>query len=236
MVKKLIKRTAMYILIVITGYVAIGYLLHLVVFPESKPAVSNYFKPGQQFYSKAEGFKQTIVKQENEHVYCSLEIDPFADGPPKHIHTSFDETFQVHNGTLSVWVDGKVVRVQPGDTLFVPRGTPHKPFNETADTIRVKGEVAFPEKFAYHLPQVYGVMDNTPGIAASPKAILQMSLFWSEGFDSYVADGPPIQVQKTIGFMLTPITRLMGYKSYYKEYDIENINKVAATRPVSQKL
>jgi mannose-6-phosphate isomerase-like protein (cupin superfamily) len=234
MIKKVIKKTAMYILIFFTAYLAIGYLFHLVLLPESKPSVSGYFKPGQQFYSKAEGFTQTVVKQENEHVYCSLEIDPFAGGPPKHIHATFDEYFQVSNGTLSVWVDGKVIRLKPGDTLFVPRGTPHKPFNETADTIRMKGVVAFPEKFAYHLPQVYGIMDNTPGFGMTPKTILQMSLFSSEGFDSYTADGPPVAVQKAMSFLLVPLTRLMGYKSYYKEYDIANQNKVRSNGSLSK--
>lgn len=198
----------------------VGYLFHLAILPEEKPQISNYFKPGQVFYSKAEGFKQTVLKQEDEHVHCSLEVEPFADGPLKHIHTGFDEFFEVSNGELSVWVDGKVIKLQPGDTLFVPRGTPHKPFNETADTIHVKGSIAFPEKFAYHLTQVYGVMDNVSDFGKSPSTILQMSLFWSSGFDSYIAEGPPVFVQKTIGFLLAPLSRVLRYKSFYKEYDI----------------
>jgi mannose-6-phosphate isomerase-like protein (cupin superfamily) len=222
MFKKVIKKTAMYILITLAGYLAIGYLLHLVIFPETKPEVSTYFKPGQEFYSKAEGFRQRVLKQENEHVFCSLEIEPFAGGPPKHIHTGFDEFFKVSNGELSVWMNGKVIKLQRGDSLFVPRGTPHKPFNETADTIRTEGVIAFPEKFAYHLPQVYGIMDNLPDFGKSPETLLQMCIFSSEGFDSYVADGPPVFIQKTMSFLLVPLTRMLGYKSYYKEYDIHN--------------
>src|SRR5919106_1561967 len=103
MFKKVLKKSSMYILIALVGYLAIGYFLHLVIFPEKKPEVSTYFKPGQQFYSKSEGFKQTVLKQENQHVFCSLEIEPFAGGPPKHIHTNFDEQFEVSNGELSVW-------------------------------------------------------------------------------------------------------------------------------------
>src|SRR5688500_12753521 len=98
MFKKVLKTTAMIVLMAFAGYLAIGYLLHLVIFPESKPEVSSYFRPGQKFYSKTEGFRQTVVKQENEQVFCSLEVEPFADGPPRHIHTSFDELFAVKNG------------------------------------------------------------------------------------------------------------------------------------------
>ncbi len=215
----------MYFVIALFAYLAIGYLFHLVIFPESKPDVTTYFQPGQTFFSKTEGVHQTVVKQENGMVYCSTIIDPFADGPPKHVHTDFDERFEVTNGELSVWVDGKVVKLKPGDSLFVPRGTPHKPFNETNETIVTKGTIAFPEKFAYYLTQVYGVMDNEPNFGKTPETAFQMALFSSAGFDSYLADGPPVGVQKATGFLLTPAIRLAGYKSFYPEYDIRKNQK-----------
>jgi mannose-6-phosphate isomerase-like protein (cupin superfamily) len=220
MIKKIVKKMFMYLMLIIAVYLIAGNLFHRVIFPENKPEVSTYFKPGQQFYSNTEGFRQTVEKQESGHVFCSLEVEPFAGGPPKHIHTGFDEFFEISNGELTVWVDGEIKKIHPGERLFIPKGTPHKPYNETADTIHVKGAIAFPEKFAYYLPQVYGVMDNTPGFDKSPKAILQMALFANAGFDSYAADGPPVFVQKAMSFFLAPLARLSGYKSYYKEYDI----------------
>lgn len=194
-------------------------LLHRVVLTENKPEISTYFKPGQQFYSRAEGFRQTVVKQENGFVYCHLEIEPFADGPPKHIHADFDETFEIENGELSVWVDDEVKKLHPGETLFVPKGMPHKPFNETGDTIHVKGAFAFPEKFAFHLLQVYALMDEEPELVNSPQMLLQMALLTRAGFDSYRADGLPVFVQKAMAFVLAPFARLAGYKSYYEKYD-----------------
>ncbi|MES2747660.1 MAG: cupin domain-containing protein [Bacteroidota bacterium] len=226
MFKKIIKKTAMYFFIAIASYLAIGYLFHLVIFPEKKPDVKTYFKPGQTFYSKSEGFKQTVIKQENGHVYCSLEVEPFADGPPKHVHSNFDEQFEIANGELTLWIDGKIVKLHPGEKVFVPRGTPHQPYNETADTIHIKGSADFPEKFAYYLTQVYGVMDNTPGFGKSPETVFQMALFGSAGFDSYLVEGPPVAIQKVTGFFLTPLIRLVGYKSFYPEYDIREDKKL----------
>ena len=219
--KKLLKRIAMYALVFFSAYLLIGHLCHRVIFPENKPAVSTYFQPGQQFYSKSEGFRQIVSKQENGHVHGTLVVEPFAPGPPKHIHSDFDETFQIENGELSVWVDGVVKKLKPGEVLHIPKGTPHQPFNETADTIRLKGTFAFPEKFAYELPHVYGVMDSDPNFVKSPAVVLQMALFQDAGFDSYLAEGPPVFIQKTMGFIVTPIARLAGYKSYYEEYDIK---------------
>lgn len=153
-------------------------------------------------------------------MFCTLEIEPFAGGPPKHIHSGFDETFEVANGELTMWVNGEIKKLKAGDKILIPKGTPHKPYNETNETIIASGTIAFPEKFAYHLPQVYGVMDNHPELVKSPAIMLQMTMFNTSGFDSYAADGPPVFMQKTIGFLLAPVSRLMGYKSYYLEYDI----------------
>ncbi|MBO9155365.1 cupin domain-containing protein [Chitinophaga sp. GCM10012297] len=209
----------MWTLIFIAAYLVAGNLLHRIIFPEKKPAVSKCFKPGQELYSKTEGFRQTVVKQENGYVHCTLQIAPFAAGPPVHIHTGFDEIFQIENGELTVWVNGEIKKLQPGETLRIPKGTPHKPYNETADTIRIKGAIAFPEKFAFCLVQVYAVMDSQPGFERSSKAILQMPLFQANGFDSYLADGPPVFLQKTMGFVIAPLARLLGYRSYYRKYD-----------------
>lgn len=220
MIKKKIKTVMMYFLLVLGSYLAIGYLLHLVIFPEKKPDISTYFKPGDVFYSTAEKAKQTVMKQENGFVYCSAVIEPFAPGPPVHIHTGFDEVFEITNGELSMLVNGEVKKIRPGQSLLVPKGTPHKPFNETADTIHTKGYIAFPEKFAFGLAQVYGLLDNDPKFGKSAGTMLQMILLNNSGFDSYL-ENPPLMVQKVTGFLLTPFARLMGYKSYYKAYDVK---------------
>jgi mannose-6-phosphate isomerase-like protein (cupin superfamily) len=220
MLKKIAKKMSIYLLIFIACYLVIGNLLHRVIFPESTPDIASYFKPNQQFCSKTEGFRQTVVKQENGFVYCKLDIEPFAGGPPKHLHTDFDETFEIENGELTIWVDGKIKKIHPGEVLFIPKGTPHQPSNETGDTIHTKGSIAFPEKFAFNLTQVYALVDNDPSFVHSPKALLQIALFTNAGFDSYQGDGPPVFMQKFMSFLIAPAARLLGYRSYYKKYDL----------------
>lgn len=218
--KRKAKRTAMYFLITIGVYLIIGNLVHRVLLPEKKPGISTFFKPGQVFYSKKEGFKQTVVKQENGFVECILEAEPFAPGPPKHIHTDFDETFQIENGELTIWVDGEIKKLHPGEVLLVPKGTPHKPYNETAETIRTKGTFGFPEKFAYHLVQAYGFMEQHPDFMKEPGTLFQIALLQQAGFDSYVVDGPPVAIQKTIAFVANPLARLFGMKTYDEKYNV----------------
>jgi quercetin dioxygenase-like cupin family protein len=46
-------------------------------------------------------------------------------GPPPHIHSREDETFQVLEGEYEFTVDGKSFVVKKGTTIFAPRGIPH---------------------------------------------------------------------------------------------------------------
>lgn len=46
-------------------------------------------------------------------------------GPPEHIHSREDETFQVIEGEYEFSVDGQRLVAQKGTTIFAPRGIPH---------------------------------------------------------------------------------------------------------------
>jgi quercetin dioxygenase-like cupin family protein len=46
-------------------------------------------------------------------------------GPPPHIHSREDETFQLLEGEYEFKVDGKSFVAKKGTTIFAPRGIPH---------------------------------------------------------------------------------------------------------------
>lgn len=46
-------------------------------------------------------------------------------GPPPHIHSREDETFQILEGEYEFTVAGKSFVAKPGTTIFAPRGIPH---------------------------------------------------------------------------------------------------------------
>lgn len=54
--------------------------------------------------------------------------------PPLHLHPAQDERFEVRSGHLVAVVDGEERRLGPGDTLQIPRGTPHKMWNAGGET------------------------------------------------------------------------------------------------------
>jgi quercetin dioxygenase-like cupin family protein len=58
-----------------------------------------------------------------EVIQVRVDFDP-GYASPRHTHPG-EEIIYVLEGTLEYEIDGKPVRVKPGDVLFVPAGTPH---------------------------------------------------------------------------------------------------------------
>ncbi len=207
-------------LVVAAAYVLVGTLLDSVIFPEDEPGPAFYPPTGYQFVSKTEGFRQTVVKRENGLLWLELELEPHAAGPPEHVHTSFAEKFAVAEGTLSILFQGQRRVLRAGETLLVPPGTPHKPFNETGSRVVLKGpmepEYALPDQFGMFLAQAYGFFDESSANNRAPKALLQMSRF-APKYDSWLAS-PPVPAQKALFFLIRPAARLLSYRTHYEKY------------------
>ena len=204
----------------VLAYILIGALFDKIIFPEAEPDSGFYPREGQVFVSKGEGFRQTILKREGGLVWLELVLEPYAPGPPEHIHTSIPENFIVAEGTLSLLVNGEKKLLRPGETLLVTPGTPHKPFNETGSRVVVKGpltpEYAVPDWFTVFLTQAYGFFDESESNNQLPKALLQMSRF-SPKYELWLAS-PPVPVQKVVFFVIGPTARLLGSRTHYEKY------------------
>jgi len=53
------------------------------------------------------------------------ELPPSWDGPPPHVHRSYDEAFYVLDGSIAFLCDGTTRDCPTGSFVFVPRGAAH---------------------------------------------------------------------------------------------------------------
>jgi mannose-6-phosphate isomerase-like protein (cupin superfamily) len=198
----------------------VGPLLDRVVFPEPEPGLELVPRVGQVFHSASEGFTQRIIRREQGLIWSELTMEPHAPGPPPHVHTTFSERFRVERGTVSVRHGEEVVQLHKGEEFLVAPGVVHKPFNQTDQVAVVSSpltpEYALPEQFGIFLSQAYGFFDATPDNGHPPRALLQMSRF-SPAYDSWLG-GPPVVLQRIVYWLIGPIARLLGYRTYYAEY------------------
>lgn len=206
----------MWILTIFGGYLLIGLILHHWVFPTKLPDYIAYFKAGKSFHSKLEGLTQTVVKIENGFLTTDIDLDPKSAGPVTHFHENFDETFTVKSGTLSMQYGTEIRKITAGQTIVIPKNTPHKPFNETDSLVVVTSEM--PVDFAYCLSQIYPFWDENEANSKPPKILFQLAVF-GDKFDSFpTVDAPPKPVLKALKFLLAPTARLLGYKNFKEEY------------------
>lgn len=215
----LLVRILFWSLFAVFSYVVAGIAVSELVFPAAKPDVSQYFDPGDHLVSRFEGFDQTVLSVNDGWLHSRLEVAPHAPGPPEHFHEAFSETFTVKSGTLSILVNGEKRTLKAGETITIPPMTRHKPFNETDETVIVESNdpKTLPVEFGYHLSQLYGFMDRFPNGPSTPQIMIQLSVYGSDA-DSYIADGPPLGVQKAMRVVMAPTARLLGYRRYYPEY------------------
>lgn len=196
----------------ILAYFLLGGILFNHIFKPSRPDYAAFFKENSQFSSQMEGLSQEVKKVENGWAHCRMEMKAFASGPPEHVHETFDELFIVEKGTASMMVNGEKKTVKAGESILIPRGTPHKPFNETNEVVILNDLTnqypTMPDDFAYGLLLLFPAMDKI-GDARSPKNLLPLSAQGND-FDTWSSD-TPIPVQKAIRWLLGPTARLLGY-------------------------
>jgi len=81
----------------------------------------------------------TFIKTSEEtNGECSLvAIDLYkSDGPPLHYHKTFSERFEVIQGTLYLQVGKEKHILKPGESILVPKGTPHRFYNINNDLVK----------------------------------------------------------------------------------------------------
>ena len=61
-------------------------------------------------------------------------IPPKSRVPVRHYHKKFDETVYGLRGVTTYFVDGKTLLLNPGDTIFIPRGVVHGFVNKSKET------------------------------------------------------------------------------------------------------
>lgn len=88
-------------------------------------------------------------------------------GVPPHIHYYMDEHFEVLQGPVSFFVDGKKVVKNTGETLLVPKGIKHGIKNDTDNTISVR-VIYKPEVDVIQMFKIIACLDeNNPGSAVN---------------------------------------------------------------------
>lgn len=142
-------------------------------------------------------FLESATETEGKYLHIEVSLPAFGQGPPLHVHTEFEEVFEVIAGQLEVQVNKTKQVLYEGEKLVAPIGTAHT-FNNPHDkpvTFRVK--LTPPSQFEQSVLIHYGLMDD--GLTdekGNPKSMSHLALILYLQ-NTWVA-GIPVWLQKIV--------------------------------------
>ena len=92
-------------------------------------------------YVIREGESVTITALDDDLLVMEAAWAPHEGSPPKHLHPSQDEHFELLEGQLTAEVDGKEHVLSPGHTLDIPAKAVHRMWNSGSGQARARWEV-----------------------------------------------------------------------------------------------
>jgi quercetin dioxygenase-like cupin family protein len=130
-------------------------------------------------------------------------VDPGGGGAVDHFHPHVQERFEVLEGELTFWVDGRKRKAGPGDRLTVDAGIRHA-FQNSGDDVAhlvVEMEPALNMKSLFEETAALGragkwIRLGRRGIPKGPRALLEMAEYMDRYRDTIVLASPPPIAQR----------------------------------------
>jgi quercetin dioxygenase-like cupin family protein len=171
----------------------------------SKRERRRYYNPEQKDYAT---FLQTSQETGGERTLIEIEVAP-EGGPPPHYHKTYDEHFEVLEGTLEVLLGKEKHILHPGQKAVAPKNTLHRFKNPTDEptTFLVEMRPGQPG-FEKALMAGYGLASDGRDPTHHPYQ-LAIILEWSE-----------IRLGGVMG-LLDPVFRLLARRARRKGVDKE---------------
>jgi mannose-6-phosphate isomerase-like protein (cupin superfamily) len=218
------------------AYVLIGTLLHRVAFPVPPIESSLLPRAGDSVYNHLAGerlvFRRTGAETDGASFEVDLYLDPHGAVPIEHVHAEVEEYFTVVEGVLTVRVSGVEKQLRPGETIVVPPGTPHQPFNPTDQVVHVIGGGKPAGKLDLCLVQTHMLLLDRNQKQPSPITVLGIVATAPEGCDIYPA-GPPVALLRALRVVVAPAARIFGFRGFEPKYS-ERARPRRATRQAAE--
>jgi quercetin dioxygenase-like cupin family protein len=189
-----------------------------------QPLKINYFymaRKGQTIFNKATSEKITWIETSKDtngkYLRFDLEVAPGKKVAVRHVHPHQDETFKIKNGELKLEINGETNIYRSGDTVTIPKGNPHEWWNvSAAEAVTVEVTFAPALKSEIFFEQFFGLAQDEKTDAKGSPSFMQIMAMCNE-YKVYIA-GPPVFIQRLMGFVLGGIARISGRKKFYPQY------------------
>jgi quercetin dioxygenase-like cupin family protein len=129
------------------------------------------------------------------------------EGPPLHTHYHADETGTVRNGVLTALVGGVRKQARPGGTVVLPKGVPHRWWNEGPEALEFDGTAIPVVDLDRQLQAVFDIVNAGPRGRPSLFYVAHMAL---RHWHTQAIHVPPRPVQAVLFRAAVIIGTLLG--------------------------
>ncbi|MBK8546928.1 MAG: cupin domain-containing protein [Saprospiraceae bacterium] len=150
---------------------------------------------------------------EIETTYPTKSIEPMA-----HYHPFQEEWFEVTEGEISIRLDGRIFTLSGGDKIHIPKNKVHSMWNNSANKTVANWIVKPALRTEDFFENAYGLAQDGKVNNKGMPGFFQIILFLTEFSKEFRLSKPPYFLQQLVFTMLSPISRIMGYKATYDKY------------------
>jgi mannose-6-phosphate isomerase-like protein (cupin superfamily) len=131
-------------------------------------------------------------------------IDPRMPGPPVHVHPSAEESYEVIEGALEVFMNGEWSPVRAGEKANVPAGVPHSVRNASDEPARIVNIHQPAQKFESFFRDMHrlihqGKIRRLP--PKEPRSAIYAAMLFGKYPDEIRTTKPPNGVFKALAFV-----------------------------------
>jgi mannose-6-phosphate isomerase-like protein (cupin superfamily) len=170
---------------------------------------------GRTIHNPRTGQRMTFLETGAETGGRLLRIDCFHPAQSlrerEHVHPRQENRFEVRTGALTFCVNDKVVRIEAGQRLSIPPGTPHYFWNEESEPAHYLQEFSPALRIEALFETAFALAQDGRLRADGSPRLLQMAVMMDEFSEEFRATRPPLIVQRVLCSVLAPLARMLGY-------------------------
>ena len=131
-------------------------------------------------------------------------IEPRMPGPPVHVHPRAEESYEVIEGALEVFMNGNWSRVRAGEKATVPAGVPHSVRNASDEPARIVNIHRPAQRFESFFRDMHrliheGKIKRLP--PKDPRSAIYAAMLFGKYPDEIRATKPPNQVFQALALV-----------------------------------
>jgi quercetin dioxygenase-like cupin family protein len=158
---------------------------------------------------------QSTQETNGELFAFELSVKPHGFVAAEHIHLKQEETFEVTRGTIRFRIHGKEADAVVGQVIVIPAGTPHSWWNASDEEVAATVWLRPALNFEIVIETLCGLARDGKTNARGLPNIFQIAMITATYKETKVVLPAAVPVLLKL---LTPLARLLGYRSSYPQY------------------